>query len=44
MSDVYVIGLQEFVPLKTKEAIQGKNKERAGKWRSEIEKALSSIA
>ena len=40
MSDIFVIGMQEMVPLNTTQVVKGKDKQRAGAWQQIIQKAL----
>lgn len=35
-SDVYIVGLQEMVPLNTKEIMTGKDKQRTAMWQAII--------
>lgn len=39
-SDIYIVGLQEMVPLNTKEIVVEKNKQRALLWRDVLQNAL----
>jgi len=40
MSDIFIIGMQEMVPLNTSQVVKGKDKQRAGVWQQIIQNAL----